>query len=649
MLDNEPEIVNVSGEPCASSDSCTANDSPQTEETSACPMTGIGLDEAIQEAIDSIGDDCSPSALEVHVRALGQILLAHKASSVTTLAALNLLNRRLRDLGLPSIGKRVWEKTLEAIAATDAINNPTASNGDDPQAIRVRIRDIFPDAPVTDDAVVPLGWRLTTAGVFQAGVEMPVEVLTVPLFIKTRLLDDSQQTEAVRLTWKRDGRWHERVCPRSTIAVTHKITDLADYGLPVDSLKAAGVVAYLSAFEASNKYSLPRIQIRRQLGWVNRQASGFLWGRTYLRASRPVSQTETPAPAPNDLFDCNGSPTLEAGESNQDAADAGSTGTNVSEYSEVHFEGADAGDEQVADAHHARGTFQDWKAAVEPPMQYPVARLATQASLAAPLLTLLVDDGARNFTIDVCCESSMGKTSILRLAGSAYGDPREDSPTSILTSWSTTRVAAERRAGLVNGLPTIRDDTKLATHPEEVAQVIYEVSEGRTHDRGTIRGLDRTTSFSTILLISGEARAVSFSGDGGTRARIITLWGKPFGKADAETAQLVKQLNDGIARNYGHAGPKFVQFVLDHPQRWPEWRKQYVEIRESYSRKAVGNSVVGRLADAFALLDLCGILAGEALGMPSLKDSAIEPLWELLTAEAGDADRALDALRYAFD
>src|SRR5262249_47748838 len=163
---------------------------------------------------------------------------------------------------------------------------------------------------------------------------------------------------------------------------------------------------------------------------------------------------------------------------------------------------------------------------------------------------------------------------------------------------------------------------------------------GRTRDRGSVKGLDRTTTFTTVLLTSGESRAVGFSEDGGTRARVLTLWGLPFGKADQETARLVHDANVGMLQHYGHAGPRLVRYLLEHRDQWPAWRGWYRKLRTKYLARAGGSSVVGRLADAFAALTVAGILAAKALGIRLLARSPVRELWPVLTSEAADADRA---------
>jgi hypothetical protein len=431
----------------------------------------------------------------------------------------------------------------------------------------------------------------------------------------------------VELAWVRDGRWKRWVCGRDAVATKRDITGLAAIGLPVHSGNADAVVAYLAAFEAENLGVLPRVRLRKQLGWADTELSGFLWGHTWLGEGGGAAAAAAATPF--------GPPGGPAG-GGQGAPGAGP----------VSFRGADAGDEQAAAGYHAAGTFEGWRAAAEPALLHPRVRLVVTASLAAPLLPLL---GARNFTVDVCGETSTGKTTALRLAASAWGLADENAQTSVMSSWNMTRVGGERRAGLVNGLPVIRDDTKVVRRPEDVSQFLYDVTSGRTRDRGTVKGLDRTTAFSTVLLTSGESRAVSTSGDGGTRARVLTLWGGPFGKADQETAKLVNGLNAGTQAHYGHAGPRLVRYLLANRPRWGEWRERYLTLRGDYLGRAQGNAVVGRLAESFAVLTLAGELAADALGMPLLKQPAVEELWGVLTHETAEADRATQALAFSFD
>jgi putative DNA primase/helicase len=103
----------------------------------------------------------------------------------------------------------------------------------------------------------------------------------------------------------------------------------------------------------------------------------------------------------------------------------------------------------------------------------------------------------------------------------------------------------------------------------KVSQVIYQIANGRGRGRGSINGMRSTGSWRTVMLSTGEQSAVDFTlGDGGSRARVISLWGLPFGAANEATAPLVRGIDLAVQENYGHAGPRLIQFILQHQDQW---------------------------------------------------------------------------------
>ena len=91
-----------------------------------------------------------------------------------------------------------------------------------------------------------------------------------------------------------------------------------------------------------------------------------------------------------------------------------------------------------------------------------------------------------------------------------------------------------------------------------IGRVLYDVANGRGRGRGSVKGTQRTGSWTTTLLSTGESPAVASTQDGGTRARVMTLWGGPFGEATESSAQLVNELTVNLKQNFGHAGPALV-------------------------------------------------------------------------------------------
>jgi uncharacterized protein (DUF927 family) len=71
----------------------------------------------------------------------------------------------------------------------------------------------------------------------------------------------------------------------------------------------------------------------------------------------------------------------------------------------------------------------------------------------------------------------------------------------------------------LNGLPLCLDDTQTARHPDQVGQLIYDVTAGQGRGRGAIRGVQRSATWSGLLLTTGETKIAEIGADhGGTRA-----------------------------------------------------------------------------------------------------------------------------------
>lgn len=479
------------------------------------------------------------------------------------------------------------------------------------------VKSVLPDAPVPDGVVVPEGWALSSQGVGKLikrhdGLDL-IKIAPTPILITGRLRNIADDTESVKLAWPRDGEWRQRIVDRVVIVTTRAITELANVGAPVTCRNASDLVQYFADFESANLRALPPALVSQQMGWQGENGQlGFLWGRTLLR------------------------PELESKTINLDSLPPYECNQEI-----VAFRGADTGDEQIADALRSCGTFEEWVRAVNVVADYPRVLLAIYGALAAPLLKILDAD---NFIMDWCCRTSAGKTTTVRVGGSCWGNPDERAAASVVGTWDATRVWISRASAFLHSLPLILDDTKRCKNPKEIAKFLYDVASGRERGRGTKLGMSRSGTWRTVLLSTGEAPATSFTTDGGTRARVLTLWGHPFGRADQTTAPVVQELNLTLRQNYGHAGPLFVKFLLSHQEDWAGWRNKYHDVQEAYRAKAGADPVAGRLCAHFAALDFAAGIAHAALDLPWVYHDPVENLWHELIAGAEEADVAFQAL-----
>jgi uncharacterized protein (DUF927 family) len=496
--------------------------------------------------------------------------------------------------------------------------------GPDEKKEPVKLKEVLPNFPFPQDFVVPWGWEISDNGAIQKITfekdkqgnyrQENTNVCRTPVIISERLTSIEDGKEEVRISWFEEGRWKNKIVERKVIAVKNEITELANYGMPVTSLNAGSLISYLSDFEEANIDLIPRTKVSAHLGWQSGQ-DGFLFGGNFL-----VAEQESVVP--------------------------------------VTFQGLEAGNQQIAKAFKQQGSYTAWIDCINQLFQYPVALSSLYFSLAAPFLEILE---APNFVVDWSNPTSTGKTTTLRIAGSCWGNPDERSDSSTISSWDNTKVAIERIAMMLNGLPLILDDTKRAGTGRQkekaadvISNVVYMVTSGRGKNRGSKNdGLRSTGSWKTILLSSGEQPIVDFTNDGGSRRRVISLWGAPFKAADVQMATVVREANLTMKTNFGHAGPALIDFILKKKNDWPLWKAEYHRLQEYFGNKAGENPVAGRIGEFFAVL--AAVIPIVHAALPELRrdlpaQAIIEPLWDTAVGQRSieDLDQAKAALQHVY-
>jgi putative DNA primase/helicase len=509
--------------------------------------------------------------------------------------------KRLKDAGAKSI--RTQDITSECRKIQKALQRSIVAVDEERTASHVS--EHFFDAPLRADAMIPAGWQVTADGQGIAKSDDESMVLS-PVFIAERGVDSQRNVEMLTITWPRDGKWQTHAVDRAQIADARSIVALSAYGLPVTSNNAKHLVQFLADYEAANLEHLPVVRVTSRMGWQGMKGGdGFLCGAKLITS--PGKSAGSPA---------------------------------------VRFRGNEPGVEQLASALHSKGSLEKWIAALKGLGQYPRATLTLYASFTAPMLQILK---APNFVLDLSGPTTTGKTSALRVAASGWGAAHENPSGSVLGTWDSTAVWRERAPEILNNLPLILDETKHVRRPEDIAKTVYSVCEGRGRGRGTVQGIAHQGTWSTVMLSSGEQPLASFTEDGGTRARILPLWGSPFGDTSPKSGRFVTNLTRKLKFNYGHAGPEFVHYVLAHADQWADWRKQFQQREEHYRELAELNVVAGRMAPHLAAIYVTSVIVHQALALPWEWVDPIEPLYAELTSQSADADRSVAALQLVYE
>ena len=516
--------------------------------------------------------------------------------------ACEAIKKRMQELKYTGI--KTLELKKEAQSIRKALLNAVCGTGQK----GVTVRSIVPDAPVSDEAIVPSKWILSETGIWVRGNENTIGLSTIVL-ITGISRDTLHRSELVTVTWKRDLKWDSETVDRKIIANKIAIVGLASKGLPVNSGNASVFVHYFHDYLIENQKQISVSKVSGQMGWQGKAgADGFLWGRHLVTAQWPGKNEPV-------------------------------------EGEQITFRGADDGDDQIAGGFDSGGCFDEWLNAIELIKAYPRVKLAFYSAFVSPMLPIFESE---NFVLDFAGSTSQGKTTTLRVAASVWGKTKRSSRDGVvLNDWNTTQTWRERAPAIMNNFPFILDDTKTVRFENEIAQTVYTFTQGRGRGRGTLGGLAQQVGFESVMISSGERSIISFGEHGGVHARVLTLWGSPFGTTNDQTGQTVAKLNQKLSEHYGHAGPRFVAYLMKKRHRWEDYRKAHAERTEKLLKKANGNPVAGRMAAHLAAIHYTSRLVHYALDLPWEWEDPIASLYDELISEVAEADRSTAALRHA--
>ena len=181
--------------------------------------------------------------------------------------------------------------------------------------------------------------------------------------------------------------------------------------------------------------------------------------------------------------------------------------------------------------------------------------LTLLAGLAAPILKLVEVEGA---VLSLAGSSGAGKTSAMKFALSAFGDPK-----SFIQAPHSTMVARNAFLWNANNLPVGIDD--IGNHSQHLSDLIYMAANGRTRARGERSGgLKDQESWCTILMLTTNNPVMDFNdkivGEAAKR-RVLEL---PLNhKPDRRDMTLLSTTADAV---HGVAGPVFIRGLVANRQ-----------------------------------------------------------------------------------
>jgi putative DNA primase/helicase len=486
----------------------------------------------------------------------------------------------LRDLRLLRVIEAPVKDRAQKNAKVKAISAPVGSTK--------FVSDIWGDAVeqkvATEHAIVPHGYGLDGPlyaiyrinKIVKDGMvfEDPVAVSYDPIVISRRIQHMDRKSQMLELSWKRGKRWHRETFPADTVFTKNAFAKTSGQGVPVGDDNAAELSKFLRAYEHENLANIMLGYATSSMGWQageeDATAHGFMCGTKQIGGNGKAIE-------------------LVVGE----------------------------GDERSANDIAGKGSMQGWLEAIAPLERWPTIRVAIYAALAAPLLAILE---APNAIIEWCGETTRGKSTALLWGGSCWRSLKLRLPT-----WNTTIVGLEAKAQVLNDMPLIIDDTaEVPEHrrAELLTAAVYMLESGHAKTRGNKDlGQRASKTWRTVVMSSGEYTLSEYAGTGGAAARVLTFWGAPLGEDSDDPAvtaandAAIAQVKEGLARNYGVAGPAFVKWLCEHRDAWDTLRADY-ERDIARLKKQDRTPAAIRLAPTIALLECTARIAKLVLGVP---------------------------------
>lgn len=340
-------------------------------------------------------------------------------------------------------------------------------------------------------------FRLTDEGaIFDHNNE---RVISHPIYISRRLIDNIDKTEKVELTYKPNDRWISTTVDKSTIASSTKIVTLADYGISVTTDNANLLIKYLQDFDNINYETIPIKRATSALGWT---AQGDFV---------PYS----------DRLDFSGDMSLQS----------------------------------LFESVETKGDFELWQDTIIDFRERSIAaKIMLAAAAASPVLSVLGIDTA--FCHVWSTKSGTGKSLLAMVAASLWGNPESGQ---YLQSFNSTTVAIERYAETLQHCPLVLDELQLSSkYKGQTTFSVYNLASGQGKGRGRRDGgLQRQGTWRLMVLTTGESPIVKNTDGQGAFARAIEIELKEQLVDFTEGNKIANIIRD----NYGFGGEIIVNEI----------------------------------------------------------------------------------------
>ncbi len=367
------------------------------------------------------------------------------------------------------------------------------------------ITNFYPDSVDKEYPNMACGsWIATENGIFSSETSKARELVCHhPIMPIRRLKNIETGEEQITVAFKRDGYWTEITVPKIDIVTSRAITNLARFGVQVNSENARLLVKYLADVEMYNADMIDIQHSTSKLGWH---------GNVFVPYDLSI------------VFD-----------------------------GEYRFK-------TLFQSIQESGDYFKWVTLAK--QLRSCGRLEPRIALAASFASVLVQPlDALPFIVDFYGQTGGGKTVTINIAASVWGNP---APGAYVGNFRSTDTSLETRADMLNNFPMILDDSKNASQyiRDNYETLIYNLCSGKGKGRSNKDlGAAKENTWSNVTICNGENPISEFADSGGAINRIIEI------ECCEDIYENPAEINSIVMKNYGFAGRVFVgnlkQFTSD--------------------------------------------------------------------------------------
>ena len=372
--------------------------------------------------------------------------------------------------------------------------------------------------------------------------------------------------EKVKLAFYKRKRWQYAIVEKKIIASNTAIIQLANRGIEVNSENAKNLVSYLADIIELNDLEIT--DGITHLGWINKDFIPYT--------------------------------------------------------SKYKYDG-DVAYKNIFESVSKKGKYEKWKMEIKKlRADSRTLRFLMASSFASPLVKIFQ---INPFVVHLWGKSSNGKTVAEMICASIWGNPAKGK---LLSSLDSTKVASERLCNFLRNIPLILDELQITkTKYKNYDTLIYELTEGKGRDRGTVDGgLTETTEWDNIIIVSGEEPITNASSKEGVKNRVIEI---------EENEKIVENGNEVvnvILNNYGFAGKEFIEIIQNKEDLFDEYNNLVERLKKDTNSPKQINAIATILIADKIVSDL--IFKDNPITLEEAKD--------YFTKDIDEADRYIDLI-----